>query len=249
MCDALRSVYMMPGDTPNYNDPSLYRSVPFRFYDAETEKSYFYANPRSIHFFEVEFCQSRVTDDEQPLTTGDGNIDAADESDWFECVAVGLSTNSFLKQKRLPGWDEESYGFHGDDGAIFHGRGWQLSSFGPTFGFNDVVGCGLDFCNRSIFFTLNGKYLGTAFTNVRTDKALFPTVGLDANVEVKFNFGLTPFLFDLKGHIEQQQTAAGRSNPQPKQPSLTPYMSTKFKAAATFAATAAFAATVARTRA
>lgn len=41
----------------------------------------------------------------------------------FDCVAVGLASTRFQRRQRLPGWDEESYGYHGDDGAIFHGRG------------------------------------------------------------------------------------------------------------------------------
>lgn len=122
----------------------------------------------------------------------------------FECVAVGLATKPFLKHKRLPGWDSESYGYHGDDGAIFHGRGRQLSTFGPKFGFHDVIGCGLNHQDRSIFFTLNGRLLGTAFASVAADVELYPTVGIDANCSIQFNFGMKPFKFDLLDMLEQQ---------------------------------------------
>lgn len=181
--------------------PHLFTSIPFQFYDEGNNLQY-YLKPRAVHFFEVEIVKavepilSPVADnvlipEGMTVTTTTG-----------DCVAVGLATNSFQKKKRLPGWDEESYGFHGDDGAIFHGRGWQLREFGPTFGYRDVVGCGLDVMNRSIFFTLNGKFLGTAFTNVNVDKPLFPTVGIDANCAVSFNFGQTPFKFDFVRHLE-----------------------------------------------
>ena len=122
--------------------------------------------------------------------------------DVFECVAVGLATKYFQKHKRFPGWDSESYGYHGDDGAIFHGRGRQLSEYGPTFGFGDVVGCGLDYVTRSVFYTLNGTMLGTAFEQVPIDLDLYPTVGIDANCSVQFNFGMQPFHFDLLACIE-----------------------------------------------
>ncbi|KAJ1431850.1 concanavalin A-like lectin/glucanase domain-containing protein, partial [Ochromonadaceae sp. CCMP2298] len=80
-----------------------------------------------------------------------------------DCIAVGLATSAFQKHTRLPGWDNESWGFHGDDGAIFHGCGKQLARFGPTFGVGDTVGCGFDAREGTIFYTLNGNNLGTAF--------------------------------------------------------------------------------------
>ena len=59
----------------------------------------------------------------------------------------------------MPGWYPGSWGYHADDGNVFiHdgvGRG-----YGPTYSSGDVVGCGMDPCTKSIFFTKNGRYLG-----------------------------------------------------------------------------------------
>ena len=101
LLDVLRSMYILQEDGPS-NDPSLYRSIPFKIYDQVADKSYFYVKPRSIHFFEVEICKNGVEDKEEDQSAVEDEMDPS--LDGFECVAVGLSTNSFQKQKRLPGW-------------------------------------------------------------------------------------------------------------------------------------------------
>jgi len=121
-----------------------------------------------------------------------------------DCIAVGLASDKFLFHEKLPGWDEHSYGYHSDDGAIFHGRGRQLSSYGPTFGVGDVVGCGIDYVRGTIFFTLNGESLGTAFDKLG-ESQFRPTIGVDARVNIIVNFGRTPFRFDLAAYIETQE--------------------------------------------
>jgi len=120
-----------------------------------------------------------------------------------ECVAVGLSSSRFNASHRLPGWDKESYGYHGDDGGLFHGDGRQIAEY-RTFGAGDVVGCGLDYERKSIFFTLNGAFLGIAFEDVYGE--LYPTVGIDAEVNVTFNFGRAPFKFDLNSYRHSERT-------------------------------------------
>lgn len=82
--------------------------------------------------------------------------------------------------------------------------------------YRPVVGCGLNFSTREVFFTLNGKHLGVAFTDV--DGLYYPTVGLHSPSKcllcyccelvestrvrtdelVVFNFGASPFAFDLQ---------------------------------------------------
>lgn len=165
-------------------------------------KSSSFILPRFIAYYEVlltkraksSYLSNRMTD------TMEENESAT------ECVAVGLATKAF-ELKKLPGWDNDSYGYHGDDGAIFHGRGRQLATYGPSFGAGDTVGCGIDYESRSIFFTLNGKYHGTAFGGIdlADGQVLYPTVGIDAAVNVTFNFGREKFKFDLLGYIARRE--------------------------------------------
>jgi len=121
---------------------------------------------------------------------------------------------------RLPGWEPESWGYHGDDGNAFcsHGPG---KSYGPQFAANDVIGCGVDFNNRSAFFTKNGvnlgiptiwegrrihadssMFLGTAFREIKAGK-LYPAVGMKRLGEhVRVNFGQEEFIFDIASHMK-----------------------------------------------
>eukprot|EP00581_Thalassiosira_minuscula_P000844 CAMPEP_0183742990 /NCGR_PEP_ID=MMETSP0737-20130205/64985_1 /TAXON_ID=385413 /ORGANISM="Thalassiosira miniscula, Strain CCMP1093" /LENGTH=1110 /DNA_ID=CAMNT_0025978593 /DNA_START=216 /DNA_END=3548 /DNA_ORIENTATION=- len=133
-----------------------------------------------------------------------------------ECVAIGLSTPSFRPHNRMPGWDAESYGYHGDDGGIFHGHGNMLREYGPAFGPGDTVGCGLDYARGRVFFVKNGVFLGYAFDvsrhmNMQNNGSkgskkkgeeevfgLYPTVGVDTECPVFVNFGEYPFRFDVR---------------------------------------------------
>jgi hypothetical protein len=114
-----------------------------------------------------------------------------------ECVAIGLANEIFDWKKRMPGWDKNSYGYHGDDGGIFHGKGDMLRRFGPTYGVGDTVGCGIDYANQGIFFTINGQFLGYAWKHVNLQQPLRPTIGIDTHTPISCNFGERPFVFDV----------------------------------------------------
>ena len=73
-----------------------------------------------------------------------------------------------------------------------------IPSLRPLFNNNDVIGCGFDFTRRSIFYTLNGELLGTAFTDVEED-VLLPIIGFHGNAvnqSVSINFGVEPFMYE-----------------------------------------------------
>jgi len=118
------------------------------------------------------------------------------------CVAIGLSTEEYSTFNRMPGWDKHSYGYHGDDGAIFHSNGDMIRVYGPKYSVGDTVGCGVNYQNGGIFFTLNGDFLGYAWCNekiILDGKAnLYPTIGVDSSCPLACNFGNErPFVWDF----------------------------------------------------
>ena len=85
-------------------------------------------------------------------------------------------------------------------------------TWGPRFGSNDVIGCGVEMQNYNasdgpkyrLFYTFNGRNLGSS---VDVEKDEFDTNGLFPSVcfsgegwEIEANFGGHPFLFDLRSH-------------------------------------------------
>jgi Ran-binding protein 9/10 len=71
---------------------------------------------------------------------------------------VGLAQKS-VALSRPPGWEPESYGYHGDDGHAYSGHNVG-KVYGPPFTTGDTVGCGINFRTGIVFFTKNGVNLG-----------------------------------------------------------------------------------------
>ncbi|KAG5459600.1 MAG: concanavalin A-like lectin/glucanase domain-containing protein [Olpidium bornovanus] len=80
-------------------------------------------------------------------------------------IGIGLCTQS-VALNRLPGWEPSSWGYHGDDGHSFCCSG-SGKPYGPTFATGDVIGCGINFLDRSVFYTKNGVTLGMSSTQLR----------------------------------------------------------------------------------
>ncbi|XP_063594978.1 ran-binding protein 9-like [Penaeus indicus] len=113
---------------------------------------------------------------------------------YTEYMGIGLSAQG-VNMNRLPGWDKNSFGYHGDDGHSFCSSGTG-HAYGPTFTTGDVIGCGINLIDNVCFYTKNGHYLGVAFTDLPPH--LYPTVGLQTPGEVvDANFGQAPFVFDI----------------------------------------------------
>eukprot|EP01122_Echinamoeba_exundans_P007520 TRINITY_DN2336_c0_g2_i4.p1 TRINITY_DN2336_c0_g2~~TRINITY_DN2336_c0_g2_i4.p1 ORF type:complete len:954 (-),score=97.34 TRINITY_DN2336_c0_g2_i4:65-2926(-) len=127
-------------------------------------------------------------------------------------VSIGLTDKEFPIQKKHPGWLKGSYGFHGDDGSVFHASG-HGRIYGSRWEAGDVIGCGVNFKTKEIFWTRNGQFLGIAYRGVSCPE-LWPTCGVrNPLAKLKFNFGASPFVFDFKvASIKSQWIPLPNSN-------------------------------------
>ncbi|KAF2677081.1 Ran-binding protein-like protein [Lentithecium fluviatile CBS 122367] len=129
-------------------------------------------------------------------------------------IGVGFSGPK-VPLNRIPGWEPDSYAYHGDDGQCFSNT-TSGKSYGPKFGTLDVIGCGINFRTNTAFFTKNGQFLKTAFRDLKPNVPYYPTVGMKkSNETLRANFGQEPFAFDIdkmvqaeKGTIQAEITRA-----------------------------------------
>ncbi|KAG7385514.1 SPRY domain-containing protein 3 [Phytophthora pseudosyringae] len=118
-----------------------------------------------------------------------------------ELTSLGLVPASFPLVGRQPGWNQKSFGYHGDDGR-FYRQTTRGRLFGPRYGVNDTVGCGvrrnMGTAQSHVFFTSNGvelsRVVGGDIESPHT--SWYPAVGVDSYNEVRVNFGQEPFAHD-----------------------------------------------------
>ncbi|KAI8599527.1 concanavalin A-like lectin/glucanase domain-containing protein [Dissophora ornata] len=129
-------------------------------------------------------------------------------------ISVGIASKSLRKNCQV-GWDLNSWGFHGDDGRLYFGNGEQSMEYSSnTYKQEDVVGCGVNFIDRSIFFTLNGYMEGVAFRFIKDTIPLYPAIGLShAGTEINANFGDQTFWFDIVDYKKKVMSKPAQSQP------------------------------------
>ena len=117
-------------------------------------------------------------------------------------IAIGLTDETFVLNK-IPGSSRRSYGLR-SDGKLLHAISQGLD-FSPKFEQNDVIGCGITYISRKIFFTRNGELLGKPFDMLES-YPIFASASISCPQDsVTFTF-TGPFQFDLSGLISDEKT-------------------------------------------
>jgi len=111
-------------------------------------------------------------------------------------VAIGGAMSDAALEKALPGWNENTFGYHGDDGNLFVNDGTKGKKMGPTFGKGDVVGCGIrkKLAVTMVYWTKNGKKISSKKLGFNMNPSkLFAMIGVDKRCELRVNTGSLPF--------------------------------------------------------
>ncbi|CAG8580923.1 7314_t:CDS:10 [Paraglomus occultum] len=139
-------------------------------------------------------------------------------------IGIGFCGKS-VQLNRLPGWENMSWGYHGDDGHLFCCSGTG-KPYGPQFTTGDVIGCCVNFRDGTAFYTKNGAILGTAFRDLKG--VLYPSIGLRTpNESVEVNFGHKEFKFAIDHYMKEQKALQWQIiNATPMPPISSPVMST-----------------------
>jgi hypothetical protein len=117
-------------------------------------------------------------------------------------IGIGVSGADVPSDKMI-GWFEGSCAVHSDDGKKYVSAAYG-APFGPKFDVADVIGVGVNFVTREIFFTRNGDFVGVAHraapngADIDFGAGLFGAVSLYSLGEVvEANFGKAPFCFSF----------------------------------------------------
>jgi hypothetical protein len=165
-------------------------------------------SPSLVAYFEVSIFQAPNQEDRSFRSSFD-----ALEPNVQDCIAIGLATETFTCRTGLPGWNEISYGYHSDDGGLYHGSGLMQKRASP-FGPGDIVGCGIDYAKRGIFFTRNGDFLGFGWKGLDieflSERRLYPVVGIDSICRIAVNHGNRPFQFNLTSYSKKYSNAISK---------------------------------------
>jgi len=141
-------------------------------------------------------------------------------------VSVGFASTPY-PSFRMPGWEYYSIAVNSARGnVLLNDRSGKGVPYMEPFREGDVIGAGYwqntqDPNFDDFFFTLNGRYMGIAYTTDCLRDVAFGAIGLIGNARMKVNFGEEPFVWHVANlpstripmQFTQEQTEAGNTYP------------------------------------
>ncbi|CAH8633362.1 unnamed protein product [Heterobilharzia americana] len=122
-------------------------------------------------------------------------------------LALGVCS-SRSSTNEWPGMEFTSYGYHSNSGTVYH-NSKELPVSAPTFGESDIIGCGVNFVNNSVFFTKNGVFIGPISAGKKLPHPVYPCIAFACpNCHVSINFGHHKFAFDIGQYIGRERAMA-----------------------------------------
>ncbi|KAH8867513.1 hypothetical protein KSF78_0003722 [Schistosoma japonicum] len=101
-----------------------------------------------------------------------------------------------------------SYGYHSNSGTIYH-NSKELPISAPSFGESDIIGCGVNFVNNSVFFTKNGVFIGPISAGKKLPHPVYPCIAFACpNCHVSINFGHHKFAYNIGQYIARERAVA-----------------------------------------
>jgi hypothetical protein len=147
-----------------------------------------------------------------PLPVGDFSVSyyeinvasAIRKTDDFPWLYIGVALPDY---NSLAGVGRNSFAY-ADTGQVLLEFAMAPAEF-PPVNVGDTVGFGIDFKKRSIFVTLNGKFICEKKQNYWDSKLLnldilHATVSCRHGFELKANFGARPFVYDISKYYLQR---------------------------------------------
>nr|CAH8874422.1 unnamed protein product [Trichobilharzia regenti] len=122
-------------------------------------------------------------------------------------LALGVCS-SRSSTNEWPGMEFTSYGYHSNSGTIYH-NSKELPVSAPGFSETDIIGCGVNFVNNSVFFTKNGVFIGPVNAGKKLPHPVYPCIAFACpNCHVSINFGHHKFAFDIGQYISRERAVA-----------------------------------------
>lgn len=154
--------------------------------------------------------RARAAQPTESLVVGNASVplDGSIPEYYFEITIEAADSSPLISVGFIPdgsnNWGVGSYHFQANRvKSYYSGSNKRQEAYGTFMRAKDIIGCGWNSEDKTIYFARNGEDLGVAFNGVfpagSTDRVV-PAVGLGKGVKIHINFGQEPFKYNLEAN-------------------------------------------------